>query len=97
MDSNYILGDMLMMQTVQVRFTKEELRFIDQQVRENKYPSRSEAIRDCIRKVQFLQALSDFRRLAQQLGLSEDDLMSLDKSSRKDLFEKFFSSPSLQE
>lgn len=85
----------IMMQTVQVRFTKEELEFIDQQVKDDRYPSRSEAIRDCVRKVQFLRALTDFRQLVEKMGLSEDELMTLDKSHRRDLFEKFFGSASL--
>lgn len=79
-----------MMQTVQIRFTSEELKFIDQKVSENKYPSRSEAIRDCVRKAQFLETLSEFRKLVNKMGLSEDDLMDLDKSSRKELIENFF-------
>lgn len=81
------------MQTVQVRFTQEELKFIDQQVKENRYPSRSEAIRDCVRKAQFLKALADFRQLAQEVGLSEKQLARPNKSRRKAIHERFFGRP----
>jgi len=84
-----------MMKTVQIRFAEEELRFIDQQVKEKKYPSRSEAVRDFVRKSRFFQALTDFRELVKKAGISEEELVDLDKSRRKDLFESFFgSSPS---
>lgn len=48
------------MQTVQVRLTEEQLKLIDEKVKRGEYPSRSEAIRDYIRKAEFLELFSRF-------------------------------------
>jgi len=45
------------METVQVRLGKDQLKAIDRQVKAGKYQSRSEAIRDYIRKAEFFEAL----------------------------------------
>lgn len=45
------------MTAVQVRLSEEQLRLIDRKVQEGKYPNRSEAIRDYLRKAQIWEVL----------------------------------------
>jgi len=78
------------MKTVQVRLTKEQLESIDRKVKEGRFQSRSEAIRDYIRKAEFFEALLEFRRLAAQAGLTEEEIWQDDESVRKALYEKLF-------
>ena len=80
------------MKTVQIRITPEQLEMIDRQVREGRFQSRSEAIRDYIRKAEFFEALLRFRRLTQEAGLSEEEIFQDDETLRKALYEKLFRS-----
>lgn len=52
-----IKGAPVAMQAVQVRLSDEQLAFIDQRVASGRYPSRSEAIRDYLRKAQLWETL----------------------------------------
>ncbi len=45
------------MTSVQVRLSEEQLKMIDRAVRAGKYPNRSEAIRDYLRKAQLWEVL----------------------------------------
>ena len=78
------------MKTVQVRLTPEQLESIDRQVRAGKYQSRSEAIRDYIRKAELFEALEAFRRLAERAGLREEEIWQDPEAIRKALFEEMF-------
>jgi Arc/MetJ-type ribon-helix-helix transcriptional regulator len=80
----------MVMKTVQIRLTPEQLKSIDQKVKAGLYQSRSEAIRDYIRKADFFEALNEFRKLAAQAGLSEEDLEQDDDTIRKALYKKIF-------
>lgn len=81
------------MQTVQIRLTPAQLNSIDQKVKEGRYQNRSEAIRDYIRQTEFFEALTEFRKLAQAAGLSEEELNQEDEATRKDLYQKLFAKP----
>lgn len=63
------------MKNVQVRFPEEQLKFIDQMVKEGKYASRSEAIRDCVRKTELLEVMEKFTQLTQQVGLTKEEAL----------------------
>ncbi|MBI1730465.1 ribbon-helix-helix protein, CopG family [Candidatus Acetothermia bacterium] len=78
------------MQTVQVRLTAEQLKSIDEKVKAGVYQSRSEAIRDYIRKADFFESLNQFRKIASEAGLSEEEIWKDDKTSRKALYKKMF-------
>jgi Arc/MetJ-type ribon-helix-helix transcriptional regulator len=78
------------MKTVQIRLTPDQLKLIDRKVKAGIYQSRSEAIRDYIRKAEFFEALTEFRSLAAQSGLTEAALWQDDESTRKVLFAKLF-------
>lgn len=62
------------MQTVQVRLTEEQLRLIDEKVKRGEYPSRSEAIRDYIRKAELLELLSRFFEVTGQKPFTMEEL-----------------------
>lgn len=76
------------MQTVQVRLTPDQIESIDQKVKNGCYQSRSEAIRDYIRKAEFFEVLAQFRKLTQEAGLKEEDVWQDDEEIRKELFQK---------
>lgn len=78
------------MQTVQIRLAPEQVKLIDQKIKAGAYQSRSEAIRDYIRKAEFFEALTEFRSLAAQSGVTEEELWQDDESTRKALFAKLF-------
>lgn len=78
------------MKTVQIRVTPEQLERIDQKVKEGHFQSRSEAIRDYIRKAEFFEALTHFWKLAAKAGLNEEEIWEDDESIRKELFKKLF-------
>jgi Arc/MetJ-type ribon-helix-helix transcriptional regulator len=76
------------MKTVQIRLAPEQLKLIDRKIKAGTYQSRSEAIRDYIRKAEFFEALTEFRSLAAQSGLTEDEFWQDNESTRKALFTK---------
>ncbi len=41
----------MVMETVQIRLTEKQIRYIDVLVRRGVYPNRSEAVRDAVRKL----------------------------------------------
>jgi Arc/MetJ-type ribon-helix-helix transcriptional regulator len=64
------------MKTVQIRLAPAQLESIDQQVKAGRYQSRSDAIRDYIRKAEFFEGLAEFRTLVQASGLTEAELLT---------------------
>ena len=78
------------MKTVQIRLTPEQLEEIDRKVKQGIYRSRSEAIRDYIRKAEFFEALIQFRKLLSRAGLKEEEIWDDPEKIRKALYEKLF-------
>jgi len=78
------------MKTVQIRLTPEQLEEIDRKVKQGIYRSRSEAIRDYIRKAEFFEALIQFRKLLFRAGLKEEEIWDDPEKIRKALYEKLF-------
>jgi Arc/MetJ-type ribon-helix-helix transcriptional regulator len=62
------------MQAVQVRLSDEQLTLIDRKVREGRYPNRSEAIRDYLRKAQLWEALEKILDMGDREDVSEADV-----------------------
>ena len=62
------------MTSVQVRVSEEQLALIDQKVQEGRYPNRSEAIRDYLRKAQLWEVLERVLELGDVKGKSETQL-----------------------
>lgn len=82
------------MQTVQIRLSPDQVRSIDQKIKKGIYQSRSEAIRDYIRRIEFFDAVEQFRKLTAEAGLTEEDILQGDEGERKKLFKKLFATAS---
>lgn len=81
---------MVKMKSVQVRFPEEELRRIDRYVERGEYPSRSEFIRDAVRKAEALHSIETMRRLVEDAGLTEQEIVEGGMEVREELFDEFF-------
>jgi len=68
------------MEKVQVRFPPEDLRKIEKEVEEGKYPNKSEAIRDKVRKSYILEAIVQMREATEGLD-EEEELKKLEKTT----------------
>ena len=62
------------MKTVQIRLTEEQLQMIDEQVKGGKYPSRSEAIRDYVRKAELFELFKRFFEITEGQPIKSEDL-----------------------
>lgn len=81
---------MAQMVSVQIRFPQEELKRIDTYVTKGEYPSRSEYIRDAVRKAEMLDAFQRLSRIMNEEGISEKDLLEGGKKIREKLFQEMF-------
>lgn len=81
---------MSQMESVQVRFPSEELKRIDQYVKRGEYPSRSEYIRDAVRKAEMINILRDLRELMKEEDLTEEELIESGKEIREKLYQEMF-------
>ncbi|MEM2941658.1 MAG: ribbon-helix-helix domain-containing protein [Thermoproteota archaeon] len=64
------------MQAVQVRLSEEQLALIDRKVKAGKYPNRSEAIRDYLRKAQLWEALERIFELGDRSGQGDEEIQA---------------------
>ncbi|MFQ5795101.1 MAG: ribbon-helix-helix domain-containing protein [Candidatus Bipolaricaulia bacterium] len=79
------------METVQIRLTQEQLKKIDAQVKAGKYPSRSEAIRDYVRKAEFFEALERFAEITEQEGIDKEEAFkALKRIRKKTVYQEMF-------
>lgn len=62
------------MKTVQVRVTEEQLNMIDEKVKKGLYPSRSEAIRDYIRKAELFELFNRFFEITEGKPITDKEL-----------------------
>lgn len=81
---------MSQMESVQIRFPSEELKRIDQYVKRGEYPSRSEYIRDAVRKAEMINILRDLRGLMKEEDLTEEELIESGKEIREKLYHEMF-------
>lgn len=81
---------MSQMVSVQIRFPEEELKRIDNHVTKGEYPSRSEYIRDAVRKAEMLDAFLRLSRIMSEEGISETDLLEGGKKIREKIFQEMF-------
>ncbi|MFW6197139.1 MAG: ribbon-helix-helix domain-containing protein [Thermoplasmatota archaeon] len=78
------------MKSVQVRFPPEELKRIDKLVKKGEYPSRSEFIRDAVRKAEMIRTLKDLRELMKDENVSPEDLIESGKETRDKIYKEMF-------
>ena len=78
------------MKSVQVRFSPEQLKRIDEFVEKGEYPSRSEFIRDAVRKAEMIRTLKDLRELMEDEEITPEDLIESGKETRKEIYKEMF-------
>ena len=81
---------MTQMVSVQVRFPPEELKRIDNYIKNGEFSSRAEFIRDAVRKAEMLRAIQTLREIMNKEGVSEKDLIEGGKKIRNKLFKEMF-------
>ncbi|MFQ5853448.1 MAG: ribbon-helix-helix protein, CopG family [Candidatus Binatia bacterium] len=85
------------MQSVQVRLSNEQLAVIDRKVKEGRYPSRSEAIRDYLRKAQLWEVLERLLELGDIENQSEAEVKADLDRIRKKVYQKMIAPKLRQE
>jgi len=76
------------MTSVQVRLSEEQLRMIDRAVRAGKYPNRSEAIRDYLRKAQLWEVLERLLEFGTIEDQSDEEIKADLDRIRSEVYEK---------
>ncbi len=76
------------MQPVQVRLSEEQLSELDRQVKSGRYPNRSEAIRDYLRKAQLWEALEKILSLGDMEEDSEEEVAKRRERIRQEVYEE---------
>lgn len=75
------------MERVQVRFPSEDLKKIEKEVEEGKYPNKSEAIRDKVRKSYLLEAIIQMREATE--GMDREKALKELNATRAEKYEEF--------
>ncbi len=76
------------MTSVQVRLSEEQLRLIDRVVQAGKYPNRSEAIRDYLRKAQLWEVLERLLEMGEIEDQSESEIQADLERVRAEVYQK---------
>lgn len=84
------LQHMSRMKSVQVRFPPEELERIDSLVDKGEYHSRSEFIRDAVRKTEMIRSLEEMSRICEEEEITAEELIESGKEVRKELYKEMF-------
>ena len=75
------------MDVIQIRLPEKEVSEIDRRVKKGEYPSRSEAIREMVRRAELFEAMSAFMGLVKEEGISSKEI---DKSAREEAYQEMF-------
>lgn len=75
------------MERVQVRFPEEDLERLGEEVEEGRYPNKSEAIRDKIRKSYILEAILRMRDATE--GMDREELIEGLDEVRREKYDEF--------
>ena len=75
------------MDVIQIRLPEKEVSEIDRRVKKGEYPSRSEAIREMVRRAELFEAMSAFMGLVKEEGISSKEI---DKSVREEAYKEMF-------
>jgi Arc/MetJ-type ribon-helix-helix transcriptional regulator len=76
------------MTSVQVRLSEEQLKMIDRAVQAGKYPNRSEAVRDYLRKAQLWEVLEKLLEMGDIAGQSEEEIKDDLQRIRGEVYQK---------
>ncbi len=78
------------MVSVQVRFPPKELERIDDLVAKGEYHSRSEFIRDAVRKAEMILSMERMSRICDEEGITAEELIKSGKEIREQLYKEMF-------
>lgn len=78
------------MKSVQVRFPPEELKRIDSLVDRGEYSSRSEFIRDAVRKAEMIRSLEKMSQICEEEDISASELMESGREIRGEVYKEMF-------
>ncbi|MGA1793919.1 MAG: ribbon-helix-helix domain-containing protein [Thermoplasmatota archaeon] len=81
---------MTKMVSVQIRFPADELRRIDSYVEKGEYSSRSDFIRDAVRKMEMIRAMERMRRILDESNITFEDLLEGGNEIRSSLLKEMF-------
>ncbi len=84
------------MQPVQVRLSEAQIEMLDRKVREQKYPNRSEAIRDYLRKAQLWEVLEKLLEFGDIEEQSEQEIRENLSRIRRSVYQEILA-PDLEE
>jgi Arc/MetJ-type ribon-helix-helix transcriptional regulator len=76
--------------SIQIRFPPDELKRIDGYVALGEYSSRSDFVRDAVRRMEMIRALEKMNEIMQKSGVTFDDLLSGSGDIRASLFKEMF-------
>jgi len=77
------------MQTIQIRLPKEQLEKIDKEVKSGLYKSRSEAVRDYLKRMEFLEMFDNFQQIIDKESIDRENLTDTLSSIRKKVYKKY--------
>jgi len=75
------------MDVIQIRLPEKEVAEIDRRVKKGEYPSRSEAIREMVRRAELFEAMTSFMGLVKEEGISSKEI---DKIVREEAYKEMF-------
>ena len=81
---------MTKMVSVQIRFPADELKRIDSYVEKGEFSSRSDFIRDAVRKVEMIRAIERMRRVLNDNDITFEDLLEGGDEIRSVLLKEMF-------
>ena len=81
---------MARMISIQVRFPEEELKRIDGHVENGEFSSRSDLIRDAVRKIETIRSMDRIAVILEAKGITFNDLLEGTSKIREDLFKEMF-------
>lgn len=84
------LQNMSKMKSVQVRFPPEELDRIDTLVKEGEFHSRSDFIRDAVRKAEMIYSLEKMSKICEEEGINARELIESGKEIRGEIYKEMF-------
>ena len=78
------------MVSVQIRFPPDELKRVDGYVKAGEYSSRSDYVRDAVRRMEMIKVLERMSKALQKKGITFEDLLEGGGEIRTSLFEEMF-------
>lgn len=81
---------MSQMVSIQVRFPQKQIKRIDSLVKKGEFHSRSEFIRDAVRKAEMIKSLEKMSQICEEEGVTAKELVESGKDIREQLYKEMF-------